>query len=75
MEKDVLKYLKKEVKRQLNEVSITLANQNNVKEAIAPNPDDLKSELKDKLSQLSINLPDDPDQLLILLNAVNNAIG
>ena len=39
------------------------------------NSDDLESELKGKLNQLSINMPDDPEQLLLLLNAVNNAIG
>ena len=75
MEKDVLKYLRKEVRRQLNETAITISHQKDIKEQGMANSDDLKSELKGKLDQLSINMPDDPEQLLLLLNAVNNAIG
>jgi len=75
MEKEILKFLRKEVRQQLNEVKISMQNHtNNIEEQAQIDPATLKAELKDKLDQLSVSLPDDESQLLLLLRAVNNAM-
>ena len=76
MEKQILEFLRKEVRQQLEEVKISMESQtNNLEEQAMVDADTLKAELRTKLDRLSVNLPEDEGQLLVLLRAVNNAMG
>lgn len=71
MEKSILEFLRKEVKKQLSEVKIEPVKENLESSGISV--DDLQDQLRDAAQSIMTSPPDDPAVLLAIINMINSA--
>ena len=71
MEKNILEFLRTEVKRQLSEVKINTVKENIGNVGISV--EDLQSQLRDAVQDIMTSPPDDPETLYAIINMINNS--